>query len=404
MTPSRLVPFSISVASYLLFVGCHSQRSIPQNGGSMSNDAKTDSRSGSLTMDTMPTGGVVATGGTSAEVGSFSTLDGGEDTPISVGGAGSNTMGGQPTSGGVTTIDGLNATGGNPSFVDSGPETSSVIDVGGAPLVDKNGIALAKPGDSKNQSRQYLNFGDMRLIVNKWGSDELRCNTSLRVFVDSNQSFGWTFDRGTCGGAKEKPDYPEIEFGIHPFDSNSSLVTTPSFSSTALLPIQIKDLKSASVTLDGLDIKIQKASTYNFNFELWLSQKNPNTDPNPGVHAELITFIGWQDDWACDKSGNVRAGDRGFKLCHQSDSWAGGRWRYFQFRLDSGSTHSFSGKIDIKALLDWLVTNHSYSKDLWITRFEVGSEIDDNTSGTVTLKNIAFEVNGVTKVPEFGEK
>ena len=31
---------------------------------------------------------------------------------------------------------------------------------------------------------------------------------------------------------------------------------------------------------------------------------------------------------------------------------------------------------------------------------EVGSEIDDNTSGSVTVKNITFEVNGTSKTIE----
>jgi hypothetical protein len=35
--------------------------------------------------------------------------------------------------------------------------------------------------------------------------------------------------------------------------------------------------------------------------------------------------------------------------------------------------------------------------DLWLARIEVGSEIDDSTSGSVKLKNISFEVNGTSK-------
>jgi alpha/beta superfamily hydrolase len=56
--------------------------------------------------------------------------------------------------------------------------------------------------------------------------------------------------------------------------------------------------------------------------------------------------------------------------------------------------------VDAKALLDWLVSNYGYSRDLWVTRFEVGSEIDDNTSGSVAVKNITFEVNGTSKTIE----
>jgi hypothetical protein len=54
-------------------------------------------------------------------------------------------------------------------------------------------------------------------------------------------------------------------------------------------------------------------------------------------------------------------------------------------------------------MIEWLVTNANYSRDLWVTRFEVGSEIDDNTAGSVTLRNITFEINGTSKSPQFSE-
>jgi hypothetical protein len=236
--------------------------------------------------------------------------------------------------------------------------------------------------------------------VNKWGSDELSCNTAMKVFANADKSFGWSFERGGCGGNKQKPDYPEIEFGIHPFGTGSNLATTPSFPSTRVLPLQIKDIRSASVTVDGLNASIQ-GSTWNVNVEFWLSQKNPVTEANPGVYAELIAFWAWQDSWACDKSGSVTSGDKGYNLCHQDDNWGSG-WRYFQFRANNPS-QSYSGKVDVKAFLDWMVNTRGYSTDLWVTRLEVGSELDDNTTGMVTLKNITFEVNGTSKSAQFAQ-
>jgi hypothetical protein len=353
-------------------------------------------------------GGMTATGGAALGGGTGGTSGGETSTGgMPAGGASSAGSSGSSGAGGLSSAGGASGTAGDSSVAGTsamaGSAGTSAAGAGGGPVVDEAGVPLARPGDSEDESRKYLNLGDMRLIVNKWGSDELNCNTSLRVFVEENRKFGWEFDRGACGGDKAKPDYPEIEFGIHPFGEGNSLATTPSFSSTSVLPIQIKDITSASVVLQGLNIALQRASTYNLNFEFWLSQRNPATDPNPGVHAELITFFGWQDSWACDKSGNVQAGDRGFSLCHQDDAWAGGKWRYFQFRLDGGSTNSFSGKIDVKALIDWLVSNAGYSRDLWVTRLEVGSEIDDNTAGKVTLDDITFEVNGASKSARFAQ-
>jgi hypothetical protein len=395
-------------ASGATAAGATSGAGTTSTAGTLSAGGTTTASGGTTSGGATAAGGAV-TGGATAAGGA---LDGGTNAGgTSAGNAGDSSSagafagtGGSLSSGGTSGMGGSNPTGGAGTAGtagESGGTGGSAGTAGSGPIVDENGIPLAKPGDTKNESRSYLNLGDMRLIVNKWGSDELGCPTSLSVFVRNDKTFGWDFDRGACGGNKEKPDYPEIEFGIHPFGAGNSLATTPSFSSTTLLPIQIKDITSASVVLDNLSIAIERASTYNLNFEFWLSQRNPVTEADPGVHAELITFFGWQDSWDCDKSGNVQAGDRGFNLCHQDDQWAGGKWRYFQFRLNGGSTNSFSGRIDVKALVEWLVNNAGYSRDLWVTRLEVGSEIDDNTKGSVTLRNITFEINGTSKSAQF---
>ncbi len=269
---------------------------------------------------------------------------------------------------------------------------------GGGAGVDAAGVPLASPGDETTVHGEYLNLGDLRLLNNRWGSEQRGCDTGLRIYVAADRTLGWDFNRGACGGEGEQPDYPEIEFGIHPFGIGDELETSPPFSSTTLLPLQIRNIQSASVAVDNLRINLQSAESWNLNFEMWLSQRNPLTSPDPGVYAELITFWGWQDGrWPCDTSGNVDSGGQSYRLCHQSDTWADGQWRYFQFWVDGGPKSSFSGTLDVKAFLDWLVNDWGYSRDLWVTRFEVGSEIDDNTRGTVTLDDVTFEVNGTSR-------
>jgi hypothetical protein len=219
----------------------------------------------------------------------------------------------------------------------------------------------------------------------------------VRVFVNPDETFGWDFDRGACGGNKEHPDYPEIEFGVQPFGSATA------FSTTTLLPAQIKDITSASITLDNLVVTIENATTWNVNFEFWLTERNPLTNPeDPGVYAEVIAFFGWQDGWACDKDGTVTSNGKNWGLCHQDDAWAGGMWRYYQFRAADGSSNTVNGTVDVKAFLDWLVSTRGFSPELWVTRLEVGTEIDDNTKGNVLMDDITFEVNGTSKSPEFG--
>jgi hypothetical protein len=209
-----------------------------------------------------------------------------------------------------------------------------------------------------------------------------------------------------CGGAAAKPDYPEIEFGIHPFGASSALATSPSYSSTLVLPKQIKDITSASITFDNFNINLQQPTSWNLNFEFWLSQENPVTSANPGVYAEVIVFWGWEAtrfvNWKCNQSGTVNSSGKNYNLCHQDDQWANGQWRYWQFSVENGPQQSFNGKLDVKPFIDF-VKSKGYSDQLWVTRFEIGTEIDDNTIGSVSLKNVTFEVNNTSKSIELAQ-
>ncbi|HEU5074445.1 MAG TPA: hypothetical protein VFU02_09735 [Polyangiaceae bacterium] len=268
----------------------------------------------------------------------------------------------------------------------------------------------AARGESTDVPQDYLRLGEIRILNNNWGSEDLGCTapkSTMEVFVNDSGAFGWNFNRGDCAAATDTshPDFPQVEFGIHPFGIGSDLETSPPFTSTPVLPIQIKDVEIASITLDNLSIQLQGRDSWNITMEFWLSERHPIDDPNPGVYAEIMAWWGWDAGrWPCDMNGDgmvdygpsVQAGAMQYTLCHQSDTWASG-WRYFQFRAGDGSDgnirESFSGTVDVKAFLDHLVTQRGYSGDLWLTRMEVGSEIDDDTGGTVSMNNITFQVN-----------
>jgi hypothetical protein len=38
-----------------------------------------------------------------------------------------------------------------------------------------------------------------------------------------------------------------------------------------------------------------------------------------------------------------------------------------------------------------------FTTDMWLTRIEVGAEIDDNTAGTSKINNLTFEINGTSR-------
>jgi hypothetical protein len=193
-----------------------------------------------------------------------------------------------------------------------------------------------------------------------------------------------------------------VEFGIHPFGIGSNLATSPEFSSTTLLPMQLKDITSASVTLDQLNIQLNGQNSWNLAMEFWLSEGDPRLpDGQVQVHTEVMAWWGWNGGrWPCNSAADqVQAGMQ-YTLCHQDDAWAGGKWRYYQFRAGDGSDgnirNDFTGPIDVGAFLEYL-RGKGYDENLWLTRMEVGSEIDDDTSGTVKMNGITFEVNGESR-------
>ena len=259
-----------------------------------------------------------------------------------------------------------------------------------------------KPGTVSSTSLSWFKMGDLRLINNDWGSREAGCpDNKFKIYVNADTSFGWEFDRKGCGG-DSRPDYPELELGIHPFGTAKEKVTTPDYSSTTLLPIQIKDVKSMNIHMGEYKVDIYGGTKWNLNFEMWFTDQHPVTGKHNGAYSELMAFFGHYSGYYpenCDGGmGIYQSASNSYKLCYKSDNWGG--WRYLQSRKTNPS-NSFSGTYDVKAALDWLVNNHGHSKDLWISRLELGTEIGDNTKGKVTMKNIKFEINGKEVVPEF---
>ena len=126
----------------------------------------------------------------------------------------------------------------------------------------------------------YFNLGDMRLINNRWGSDALGCSSTVEsVCIYTDGSFGWTFNRATCGGKRGDPDFPEVEFGVAPFGNQSSNLTSPPYSSTTLLPIQLSALNSATLNMSNYNTTgaaaSEKARTRNAAYRMFeLLQRN----------------------------------------------------------------------------------------------------------------------------------
>ena len=420
MPRSRLILASSCLAALFSFVGC----AAPGSGGAGTGGSSPTGGSTGTGGSSSSTGGSTATGGSSSSTGGSTGTGGVQTTGTggttgkggTTGTGGSSSTGGTTGTGGSSSTGGTTGTGGSSSTGGSTGTGGSSSSTGGNPgtggtIVDQGGMALAKPGATTSTSNAYLNLGDMRLLNNKWGSIDLNCTGAQQsVFVNSDKTIGWSFNRGNCGEQNHSnPDFPEVEFGVAPFGKTSTLLTSPAYSSTTLLPIQLSALKSASVTMDNFSTTFSNPTYWDANFEFWISKNDPTTNDDGGVYAEIITFVGWNStrqtgsttSWACQITGKTVPSSN-FSLCHQSDTWASG-WRFFNFLGGSASSSNYSGKADIKAILDYVRTQYSgFTDSMYLTRIEVGTEIDDNTAGSSKTNNLTFEVNGTSKSIQLG--
>jgi hypothetical protein len=262
---------------------------------------------------------------------------------------------------------------------------------------------VTAPASSKVPS-DYFVLGEARLLNNNWGAQELGCNAPYEIFVNADKTFGWKWDRATtkCGGDKSKPDYPEVEFGMHPFGVSQQLITSPDYSSTTVLPLQVKDVTTASVEIEGLSIATTSDAAWNMNFEMWFCEQHPATGTHTTAYGETMNWFGWSSDqynWN-GVLGSLEAG-QSYDLFHSDDHWPAGQaqqWKYRQYRLKNPGKQ-FNGTVDVKKILDHLV-GEGWPTSLWIARFEVGTELDDGSAGSVTIKKITFEVNGQRRATE----
>ena len=361
--------------------------------------------------------GAVATAGAGTMTGAGTssvnnpTAGSGGTAPSAAAGAAGSATAGSSNSTTAGSAGATNVTAGNGGMLGNGG-TSGGAPSAGAAAGGAGGTGMV-PGETKptvtapassKVPKDYFVLGEARLINNNWGAQELGCNAPYEIFVSADKSFGWKWDRNTikCGGNKSKPDYPEVEFGMHPFGVSTQLITSPDYSSTTILPIQIKDVTSASVKIEGLSIATTADAAWNMNFEMWFCEQHPATGTHTTAYGETMNWFGWSSDqynWA-GVLGSLEAG-QSYDLMHSDDHWPAGQaqqWKYRQYRLKS-SSKQFNGTVDVKKILTAL-TGQGWPSSLWIARFEVGTELDDGSAGTVTMKKITFEVNGQQRATE----
>ncbi len=241
-----------------------------------------------------------------------------------------------------------------------------------------------------------LPLGTMHLLTNMWTDPQ--CLTC--TFVDGQGHFGWQWQRGAtpnpvpAGAVAIFPNYPELEFGTPPFMLEPSSTTT-------LLPIQLSALTSASMTVN-VTTAVDSANTtgeWDLAFEMWLTDVNPLV-ATPTIKYEIMVFFGvWPGYYPTTPiaGSDINDGINDYALYTTSDTWGTG-YKYRQYRDQANSsTGVFDGKLNIYAFLQNVMSVDPPSSGYWLTRFELGNEIYQNSAGTTTIQSIAFEVNGKTE-------
>lgn len=356
--------------------------------------------------------GGAAAGGANSSAGNANNATSGTASSSASGGAvgaagsayaGAAAVGGSSGAGGTLSNGGTLGNGGAGGLGNGGGTAGGAAGAGGGMVPGETKATVTAPANSKVSS-DYFVLGEARLLNNNWGAQALNCNAPYEIFVNADKTFGWKWDRAAtkCGGDKSKPDYPEVEFGMHPFGVSQQLITSPDYSSTTILPIQVKDVTTASVKIDDLSIVTTSDAAWNMNFEMWFCEQHPATGTHTTAYGETMNWFGWSSDqynWN-GVLGSLEAG-QSYDLFHSDDHWPAGQaqqWKYRQYRLKNPSKQ-FNGTVDVKKILDHLV-GEGWPTSLWIARFEVGTELDDGSAGSVTIKKITFEVNGQQRATE----
>ena len=236
--------------------------------------------------------------------------------------------------------------------------------------------------------KEVLHLGEIFLETNEWSDT----NQTTCIFLDEDGTFGITWERGDTG-EQYMPNYPKAEIGVAPWNTEGN----PMSSSSALLPIQLKDLESASMTLD-VTTHTTTNHGWNLAFELWLSDEDP-TKGKAHPRGEVMIFLGNKPKyWPWEpKGGTLNDGFNTYTLWETSDDWQ--HWGlYRQWRIgDTDGTVEFKGTIDIFAFLKHHMEEDGWDENLWVTRFEIGNETYKNSGGTTRFRELSFEVNGQTR-------
>lgn len=223
-----------------------------------------------------------------------------------------------------------------------------------------------------------LTVGDLVLYNNVWNAGSIL--NYEQCVMRRGDEIGWRWS--WPGVARLTSDYhnpdhyvrafPEVIYGAKPWDPS----TTPR------MPIRLSDLQELTVDFDAY---MTASGDYNLAFNSWFTTGNPATEA--GIAGELMIWID-RTDWTPQGSdflaGNVVIDGREYSLYSR---------RVFHTLPDRGHDYlafaahedQFSGTLEIKKFLDFLIAEGLLSESLYIAGLELGNEVLDG-SGEIWFK------------------
>ncbi len=231
-----------------------------------------------------------------------------------------------------------------------------------------------------NTSYGTATIGSRKVINNIWGATnkELKSGSvKSHVYVNSDGSFGWRWDRPDPGYNSDKyvyPIYPEVVIGATPADKSSTVKT---------FPIRYGDINSWKSKIqfeypespDGLynlayDIYWMRGNKKEFNVMIWIEGRYGGRSPPIGEVSDGVnTYIHY------------------YRATGDNSNW---EWHAFILKdQENSSTHN----IDIKALLDNAFSLDTIDKDWIIPGMEFGNEVWRG-KGEIKINRYDVEING----------
>jgi hypothetical protein len=215
---------------------------------------------------------------------------------------------------------------------------------------------------------------------NAWGIQNDKPFTETFIFSPKEGSAfpsGWRADY-LKGEPHKVQGYPAIVFGQRPWSSKSTV---------GFLPVKVSEMKNLSITYDlKLVAHNNTNNSYNLAFDIWGGSGEVSPE---NITFELMIWISYD---------TIYPGDAPVSDTPTIDGvvydFMGDQGHYLPFRMQnsewSGREKDFTGSINIKPFMDYLIKHENISPDDSLWAIEFGTEIIE---GKVDVLFFNYEVS-----------